>query len=613
MESSHDQFLTCKICCRLYNDPKILPCVHTFCLICIQKLAQTSTTADAVFCPECKQSVAVSRGTITDLKQNVFINGLIEVVKVKSNKDVECTACNFRGKSSPAESRCLDCGDYLCPRCSDGHNASSATWNQNKVLLEDIKTGTYDKHLRILHRITCSEHQSKVMKYYCTKCQIPTCILCIYTKHYKHKYVLTNEAVTDRKSRLNSHLQAIREKVSCLENEEKQVHKNISGIDVMESTVKKDIDKQVATILAKTQQQKDKALKIVDDIIINKKQQYNSQLANINRKQMIKHALDEEILMLEDVVISRLKEFEDMPLTGIALDETALPNINIEEMCSMNNSRSLNTDCRRTIETSTQTDIFGTKLSISPVCSFVIPNITSVTGMTVFNKTILLSNYTNEIMQISTTGDLLNTINTDDVQPRAIAKCQDTIGVICSNYLFVYSTTGKRICKNLMSPDAPTQGNTVANFNNEGYIVGRQDTGDFRMYDTSGRLQNKLSVSVSYPLISLSVNQIGNITTCEWGNNSVRVLLLEDDEVTVSTTLSLRANDACTDSNGFIYTLNSAKDRLSIFDKTGTCLLYHITRRDGMERPVYLALDDEGLVYVVNQRGCINIYSVNLE
>ena len=53
-----DEHLTCSVCLESFKDPKVLPCLHTFCLGCIVNLAENAES-DTINCPECRLAVKV--------------------------------------------------------------------------------------------------------------------------------------------------------------------------------------------------------------------------------------------------------------------------------------------------------------------------------------------------------------------------------------------------------------------------------------------------------------------------------------------------------------------------------------------------------------------------
>ncbi|XP_041352743.1 E3 ubiquitin-protein ligase TRIM56-like [Gigantopelta aegis] len=328
-----EDFLTCNICFNIYDRPKILPCVQTYCSPCLEKLMKTSTKPVSVLCPECREHVVLPKGTVCDLKANLLINGLIDVLKAKTDQDIKCTTCNLREKISLAKSRCLDCGDYLCPSCSGGHNASSTTWNHKVVLMEELKGRSYDKELRNVHRLTCSEHKDKI-EYFCEVCQIPICLACNLFKHRDHTSVTVSEAVAIRKRRLVSHAGRVRQILQEFETENRVASSNFLFVKRNKDVALSNIEDTRLQLLAKVQYQKGDILHLLNNVLRCEKTQYQSLVENIGVKislatscmdfcyKIIEDGRDEEIMYLEQTVTKRLHKLAETPYFVVSSDET---------------------------------------------------------------------------------------------------------------------------------------------------------------------------------------------------------------------------------------------------------------------------------------------------
>lgn len=127
----------CTVCGRLYRDPRILPCLHTFCSDCIGQLEPFSGTARphrdtpeqgggggqqpaasvTVLCPECDSEVDIPpsgpAGLSTDhlALDEVFLETLVK------DRPLGCDLCGEEG----AESRCEVCCVSLCEFCCQAH------------------------------------------------------------------------------------------------------------------------------------------------------------------------------------------------------------------------------------------------------------------------------------------------------------------------------------------------------------------------------------------------------------------------------------------------------------------------------------------------------------
>ena len=72
----------CPLCLETVKNPKTLPCLHSFCLVCLDKLAgfarrQLQTT---IKCPVCQTSFQIPEGdTFNNLPTSFHLNRLVDV------------------------------------------------------------------------------------------------------------------------------------------------------------------------------------------------------------------------------------------------------------------------------------------------------------------------------------------------------------------------------------------------------------------------------------------------------------------------------------------------------------------------------------------------------
>jgi hypothetical protein len=95
MSSSMDllKLLECPICLQTLELPESLPCLHTFCALCIREHIAKST--NRVVCPICRQAVPISSNLNSVLKKDFFKAEMLELLGSTSNFSYECgIACN---------------------------------------------------------------------------------------------------------------------------------------------------------------------------------------------------------------------------------------------------------------------------------------------------------------------------------------------------------------------------------------------------------------------------------------------------------------------------------------------------------------------------------------
>ena len=97
----------CPLCSETLKDPKTLPCLHSFCLLCLDNLARIERRQhqDEISCPICQTSISIpEENTFSNLPTSFHLDQVQEILTVPTgNQTVEmCLTCN-EGKTAISE------------------------------------------------------------------------------------------------------------------------------------------------------------------------------------------------------------------------------------------------------------------------------------------------------------------------------------------------------------------------------------------------------------------------------------------------------------------------------------------------------------------------------
>ena len=67
------EHLSCPVCHQLFKNPKFLPCYHSYCEGCLEKIMVRSK----ITCPECRQEAIVPTGGVKNFQSNFFVNRMM--------------------------------------------------------------------------------------------------------------------------------------------------------------------------------------------------------------------------------------------------------------------------------------------------------------------------------------------------------------------------------------------------------------------------------------------------------------------------------------------------------------------------------------------------------
>ena len=285
--SKHNTDLTlCGICqAPIHDDPKALPCLHTFCLGCIEEWAKGKK--DRIVCPLCKEDFAIPQEGVSGFRSNFFVTNLVKtnvMMEAVAGRKMKCTCCKNEGI---AVARCLDCKAYLCDASVKIHNTLNLFEGHHVYSFEDIRIGKVD--VKKLHvQEYCGKHPGRVGWYFCESCRIFICRDCTAVDHPPSSHTLVNVGDVSGVQR---------EKMEKLASQCRQVAKWVENAMQNADAVEKDleaslqqanesVDKIIKEIigLVKAQQQKCKMeIARVGDDHRDKKDKLKSQRSQLSR------------------------------------------------------------------------------------------------------------------------------------------------------------------------------------------------------------------------------------------------------------------------------------------------------------------------------------------
>ena len=217
-----DQLCVCKHCHDVYQDPRILSCLHSYCLQCIYKIHVQGATS--ITCPSCYHPTPLPQEGVASLPPNIRLmeeaeqNKLIQ--RLISLPPPICESCD---DSTASVAYCRDCDDLLCQECWDIHKKVKGLRSHFTYAIDDLKKKSQGDLLKILPSSTssvplCPDHDDQKLGFYCTQCAVPVCVGCTISRHKGHPVKEVNEQINQNKTDILEEVATLPEKKKQLEN-----------------------------------------------------------------------------------------------------------------------------------------------------------------------------------------------------------------------------------------------------------------------------------------------------------------------------------------------------------------------------------------------------------
>ncbi|KAK7868025.1 hypothetical protein R5R35_010196 [Gryllus longicercus] len=205
---------TCPLCGRLLADPRVLPCLHSFCAACLEQLASLDSHAPRadgspsaggerqgahsrsnsgsgydsgggagagggrllLQCPACGHVSRLPAGGVGSLPPNYLAQH--RIVLASLNKATTRLLCDVCPGERPAGWRCSECLLNLCDGCRGAHDADGAVAGGRHEVLS-LAEARRRGITRVRRQLMCPQHGQHELRLFCGACARLACAECL--------------------------------------------------------------------------------------------------------------------------------------------------------------------------------------------------------------------------------------------------------------------------------------------------------------------------------------------------------------------------------------------------------------------------------------------------
>ncbi|XP_023557527.1 tripartite motif-containing protein 45 isoform X2 [Octodon degus] len=328
----------CPLCMRLFKAPRLLPCLHTVCTTCLEKLepfsvvdirgADSDTSSEGsvsqehkpqslqrqigILCPVCDAQVDLPMGGVKALTiDHLALNDVMLESLRGEGQGLVCDLCSDR----QVEKRCQTCRANLCQFCCQAHRRQKKTTYHTMVDLKDLKG-----YSRVGKPILCSSHPAEELRLFCELCDRPVCRDCIVGDHREHPYDFTSNVIHKYGNSVRELLKSTQPHMEALEEALTQITELNCTLQARVEAVAADVRAFSEGYIKAIEEHRDKLLKQLEDIRVQKENSLQLQKAQVEQlladlhtgveftEHLLTSGSDLEILITKGVVVERLRK-----------------------------------------------------------------------------------------------------------------------------------------------------------------------------------------------------------------------------------------------------------------------------------------------------------------
>ena len=292
----------CPICLDEVQDSRVLPCIHSLCLKCLEDYCRSKNKlpGDNIPCPECRNEFHIPKTGVAGLTARTHDKEAVP--------SATCEACSYELHGTPSTSYCIDCDQKLCERCSIPH----LKWRGGP---HDVKTLDALSPKHMIGGYYCGKHKERV-KIYCLDCESSMCSMCCLESHKLHKFEQINIMMEEFDRNIDQEMKLIMNHIE-----------NFRGVDAQFEAQSDNLFSSIQAIEHKIKNKGEKMKQSLPHLI-------DLQVGELLHKlQSMKSAAEKEVKLQKDAMQLAQTEMENFRTSSLELKLKVSPG-DIKQTCS---------------------------------------------------------------------------------------------------------------------------------------------------------------------------------------------------------------------------------------------------------------------------------------
>lgn len=632
--------MVCAVCNNLLQKPRLLPCLHSICFECLQRILNTNKTADTIECPKCEESIEITAHEPEDFPSNEYLITKISIYSSKHGVDKQCVVCGLRKKKNPAMFKCLDCEDFLCDTCGTAHSSTRMTIDHDVMSLDELARGTHDDTIKEKRMMYCQAHEKDILDYYCKNCNILVCRECRLDFHFDHISLPVTEVDDAKRGKITEVISRFDMKIKELFDADIESETVVRELEKSEQAVIDEVESTSKQLKERIEKEKTEIIENVKKHVAAEKERCNEQKSEINKRHELlrfgtefcanvaTNGKEAEIIYMEPALSGRLRELDRLPQPntdiGCYLPEVKMRNLygNIDNMRFFEFNAGIPSTVRSFLPPGVEESDIPKVLSLTlkrRINVFSSDDQTSpkITGMCINNNELFVSDYSNRKIKIfSLKGEQIDTIHS--VGAFSIAVVDDIIAI--SDHFAITFISRDESVKYRVDLESTSASYPLAAMHGNAFVVANSKQHVFMKYDRHGtnienyKMARSQRKSFSRAVTFVSTTNSGDLVASDWGTNSVVVMgtdgkvKLEYTGKSLSYTKDWSPGGVCVDMHDNIFLVDQRQSNITVLSPAGKVVHRHNTKKDGLERPLNITTDNNSYMYISGKGGLIHVY-----